>query len=37
MGLAEFESTVWKEAMTSLPKTFNVPFTEDHMKRIEVG
>ena len=32
-----FESTELKEDMTTLPKVFNAPFTEVHMKKIEVS
>jgi hypothetical protein len=32
-----FESTELGEDMTTLPKEFNAPFTEVHMRKIEVS
>lgn len=37
LGPGVFESTEWKDEMTVLPKDFNVDFTEEHMRRIEVS
>ena len=36
-GQPWFESTEWKEAMTPLPKIFNIAMQEEHIARIEVS
>lgn len=36
IDIAGFEDTAYKEDMTLLPREFNVPIEEEHLRRTEV-